>query len=1004
MPNPRVAASFAALALCLAVTPTAAQDNEYFTVPPQLFAPGRPARPTVTYILDANPLSDDFDLTPVVIVTDELMFDTAALQYISASGVPVLLGSWPFGGANPTQSATGSFGGLNPEPPIFTAMDGPRGGAGKATIQVHSNWGETSGQPGYLTSETVFTDATYGPGVSIATGSFFGGLLEDPNDVVLAHPTSITLLEGIQSPGGPPLIERGHFAVGSSPDEEILDVKAGELDGLPGDEVIIATRNISTNTGAVYIYKVNDVPAGQSTASLDQIISMGGVASVHVLDADPLLANGNELIVVEHVLVGSNSSVNVRMFERSGSVFLEAGNSPLLTRSSPINILPRYGAVGDIDGLEPGTDDLVLVSNDGVVGVPNTSATPPLFIDRFISDGTGNFEVSTRFTRFAGRAVDPVLYNPATITIASSSFAGLGDAPGSLLPNLNLSFEVDLGAGSATSHQTNDEGFSFVFDNDGQGAFEDRGDELIHAPDEYLAGVGDGHVHDVDDDENKVGGGPDVVLPLRDSNHVRVQYGDGVGLGTRVETFTAVASPPLTAGGPTDVWSGDLDGAFWDDIVVWSEYGSSEARWSVHHETTGSGEGTWTQNQQIVLPSAGDMVVDDATDDGFVDLVATQHRALASSVLLTIATGASGSLFGTPATLAADTGVRCLGGLASGDWDGDAVVDFVTTYRSAAGSSGAAPNTWGFVVVESDGAGGYTRTYESLGAAGGAPTVESVAVTVNGGVAFVAIGAESGALWVVRNSGASIDIVSNGFQEAAETCGGHVVFLDVDGDGDDDLVSSKSELGGQAVVNLLVDDVFDGQFGYVDELQGWSASLATRGNRVLGGDFNGDGLTDLVLSHGLAGAASLLINNGIQWASVPAGTGGANGPLALNASGSSRVGSALTVRSENANPFASGALLVGLASALAVPAPGMPVYLSYPSTGVGIVFVSADANGVFQITAPVLTTAIVGDVWYFQSVFYDTTVTAPLPNYAFSNGVDVTILAARQGAEVNPID
>ena len=262
-----------------------------------------------------------------------------------------------------------------------------------------------------------------------------------------------------------------------------------------------------------------------------------------------------------------------------------------------------------------------------------------------------------------------------------------------------------------------------------------------------------------------------------------------------------------------------------------------------------NGDGTFTDDTDARLPALGDTVMGavfaDLNGDGDPDLyLATTAR---DRLLLNDGSGVfTDETAGRLPTLV-ETGTA----VAAADVDGDGDQDLVVANRGT-------PNR----LLLNDGSGNLTVAPAGRLPADDGPATAVVLTDLNGD------GAPD--LYFTNEAGPDTLLTNNGlgtFAPAAAgslpaTAGGHtdVLAVDVDGDGDPDLVLGAGDAGVRVLVN-------DGGAAFTDETAARIPALALYAIALAAADVDEDGDVDLVLAN--AGADQALVNDGTGVFEVP---------------------------------------------------------------------------------------------------------------------------------------
>lgn len=765
----------------------------------------------------------------------------------------------------------------------------------------------------------------------------------------------------------------------------VTDIELADMDG-DGDLDCVATSGALGGGGLAAVYLSN----GDGTFVAGDLFALGPPkASVQLGDMD---GDGDvDALVVAHYVQQGIPRARIGAYLNDGQGDLSEGPWPALVVSKPDGLVPTYGAVADIN--RDGLLDLVYTHADNV-SVPAGSfagVEPPLEFTLLHNLGLAvdgswqGFVPSSMGTAYAGRAVRPIL---------EDVFTDPGD-PLATDPDLIVVWSMDELAGQSPLPQ--DTTFIGLFIGDGQGGFTDPD------PNQYVLGdePGDGDAGDVGAANDALASGGDghldLVFPNLLSNSLSVLLGDGLGGVSQtlnvldVDELDPESLPPgLWSGGPRVARLGHLDDDGLLDVVVlntWSDAFLGDVRASLSLFRS-LGGGALQKSQYIELPRAGELVLADIDGDGLCDVVVSQSDGPGDAdTLLHFRAEGEGRLQ-LPATLIEVPSRELTGGLVEGPLDAGGQRAVLATSREPLTGRGML-----LAFIERDGQ--LTAPVESVMVSEWA-RVEGLALSDMGadGLADACAGTAGGRLVLGAGAGDGSFIEKSLNPAAAKVGGGSLAVGRITGDQRPDVVSSKGKGAKQAGVHVLKGTAV-GDFT-ASLLAGLSATGEQGAQRPLLVDFDDDGTTDVVLSHGTANTISVLLSalNSTEMVSAgKPGTGGVTPELKLK--GYTTPGSQVQLFVDAALGGATGWLLIGTQAAPGqVPAVALQALLALsplqfsgapgePGAGGGMVL-----N--FRLPS---TPAVVGVQLVLQCVVLDDGATDSAPaGLAASNAVKLTVL------------
>jgi len=790
---------------------------------------GRAGRPSLTL---PPPEGDDAIDEPVVIVpraSGNTVNATAAsgsdggLEFASAGDFET--------GAGPSMAATASFLSDNDLEDVLTAN--------KEDDSVSFLMAQDLPDEPPFAEQVEIPLPFDGAPVAVASGRFgaTGGL-----GFVVAGDVGVTVFGGDDRGGFTPL--------DFQPVPTLTDVVVGDLDGDGFDDLVTASGALAQGPGAEFGFAqvfFGDVIGSIAPGGL----FADGQAIASVLLVDPDDDGDLDVLTVKHLLdagpLGEPQSL-IDLYENDGAGgFTLSPSTPAFATPSADGIHPTHGDVADVDG--DGLDDVVYASSDSIALPPETfeDVFAPIQLTVLLADGEGGFEVGEVGTPYSGKGVAPLLEDLAPDPLD-------GDV------DVVLVWYEDVNAGQegpVEELQT----FVALLAGDGEGGF------FSPAPNQFVTGEQPGSPAVAQLDPGPGDQGLDVAVPNLGSNSLSLLLGDGEGgvLETlavdAVDEIDPKTLPPFFVGGPRSIEVADLDGNGSDDLVVYNEWEdtspllpSPQVFASLSLYVT-LGGGALQKTQYLPLPAGGGVALGDVDGDGVTDVVVGQSAGLPVPDALLVHPGLGDGTLGPPAGFALPAGLRATGGVALGDTDGDGDLDAVTTAVDLSGEGS------GHVVVWRNDAGALSPQPQLVGSSWDDVRSLDLGDLDGDGVLDAAVGRRDGDLVVARGAGDGTLAPLTISPDARAVGGGALRVADVNGDGAPDVVSSNANAGSQAeqdFVRVLENDG-GGDFD-VDVLGGLSSSGVLGALRPAIADLDGDGALDTILSHGNAGALSILLN------------------------------------------------------------------------------------------------------------------------------------------------
>jgi hypothetical protein len=777
-------------------------------------------------------------------------------------------------GTSPIQAQSGDANG-DGTADVFTANQGD---GSFSTLMGNDGSGAGDGAEGFDLPVDYLLPFDGSPR-SLAVGDFDGDT--DP-DVVVAgdQGLSIFLNDG--------LFTGAYVFASFTPVANVNDVITGHVDGdglldvITGSGVIAASAaqqggfvSVLRGQGDGTLLPVGTFAQGRAVASvlLGDVDHEGGLdvlVSAHAVDDGPGgQPQGRLALYLGDGLGGFVAATDP--WSKDGVSLGMAGYAV----PHPDGIHPRYGALADMN--DDGWLDAVYTSADNIAFAPGTFASeqPPVVITVLLNDKLGGYTVDLIGTAYVGRGATPLLADFFTVPGANGV-----DGPDCILVWHQDTLAGVSGGGTGEGAQT----FLAAFIGDGTGLLEDA------SPNQYLSGDVPGNpiAVDVDPLSQTDGGAPgiDIIVPNMNANSLSVMIGDGAGKISEVRTVADVDDldpetlpPGLWEGGPRSVRSVRLFGDDLLDIVVYSRwddlagFSDSVASVSIY---IGDGQGNFSKSQYLPLPGAGEFGLVDINSDGKADLAATVRDGTGTDALLVYPGTGSGVVSVVPVVLAAPAGHELTGGLEVRDIDGDLDGDVIMTSVGPPAGDGA-PGT-GHLLIQRSTAGGLVPELYDLGVSWDEIRSVDAADLTGDGLTDVLIGSSDGRLFIARAEPGGSFVPQSTNPTAAAKGGGAVRVADLNGDLYTDIVTSNMVTDGtldQAFVRVLL-GAGDATYS-VKPMQGKSSMGPHGALRPAIADMNGDGATDVILSHGAAGSVSIVLNKLSAFTSFDAGKVGSGG-------------------------------------------------------------------------------------------------------------------------------
>ncbi|GJM20529.1 MAG: hypothetical protein DHS20C15_04440 [Planctomycetota bacterium] len=343
-----------------------------------------------------------------------------------------------------------------------------------------------------------------------------------------------------------------------------------------------------------------------------------------------------------------------------------------------------------------------------------------------------------------------------------------------------------------------------------------------------------------------LGGVPNFAFPPQGPTRFFVALGNGDGSFQTPSALPLLGAPlgPDNVARVDHVFAADVDADGSLDVIAYPDAGPSQVATFL-----GQGDGSFAAPSLVTSPGGGfDVVLADLDADGDLDLVSspTYSNFVVSCVALTVHRWDAGT-FGPATSLplcAPGEGVGTTGPLAVADFDGDGHTDILCS-----GWDSSIPRN---TLLAGDGFGGFA-TPRSLDM----PAPRSLAVgdlDADGAPDLIAVGGPP-SLTVARNDGGAVFSNENDPLDLnTHFGGGEMLALDVDRDGDTDLLTLAA-IGMQTGVLSLLNDGSGAFPGPASELTITRNADAPLFIEPAAGDLDGDGITDLALS--LAGDAEV---------------------------------------------------------------------------------------------------------------------------------------------------
>ena len=322
---------------------------------------------------------------------------------------------------------------------------------------------------------------------------------------------------------------------------------------------------------------------------------------------------------------------------------------------------------------------------------------------------------------------------------------------------------------------------------------------------------------------------PDIVTANYNSNNVTVLLGNGSG------GFTAASGSPFTVGtSPASVAVGDFNGDGYTDIATANYVGNNIT------VLLGNGAGAFTVASGSPFAagtSPVSVVVGDFNEDGIQDLAAANFNG--NNVTVLLGNGYGGFTAASAGPFAAGTGPRSL---AVGDFNGDGYPDLAVANQTSST----------ITVLLGNGAGAFMAAAGGPFGAGSGPSGIVVGDFNADGMQDLAVASSAGNVTILLGNGLGGFTAATGSPFAAGAGSDSLVAGDFNGDGIQDL----------AVANYSANNVtvlLGNGSGAFAAAPGSPFSLGTNPDSVVAGDFNADGVLDLLAANYGANNVTLLL-------------------------------------------------------------------------------------------------------------------------------------------------